>query len=145
MAKPKKTTVMLLAICLIALACMGGGAFLLGKAAAEREVPTWREVDFLYATFLELQGEDTLLVEGSPVNREGQQGQYLLTVGEGVPVEIHGMDWPLEDMFPGMRLSITYQGEIQQGQPGEIPNVLKIELQGNYTADGHWSYEEELP
>ena len=84
-------------------------------------------------------------MQGSSVNREDQQGQYLLTVDNGVPVKLNGVDWPLEDMFPGMRLSITYQGEIRQGQPGEIPHVLAIVLQGNLTAGGHWSYEEELP
>ena len=143
MTKPKK--IVFLVLCVAILACMGSGAFFLGKTAARRAVPTWRETGFLYATFLELRGENTLLVQGSSVNREDQQGQYLLTVNNGVPVKLNGADWPLEDMFPGMRLSITYQGDIRQGQPGEIPHVLEIELQGNRTADGHWSYEEELP
>ena len=143
MAKLKKAVV--LALCVAILACVGSGAFFLGKTAARRAVPTWRETDFLYATFLELRGENTLLVQGSSVNREDQQGQYLLTVDHGVPVKLNGVDWPLEDMFPGMRLSITYQGEIRQGQPGEIPHVLAIVLQGNLTDGGHWSYEEELP
>lgn len=143
MTKPKK--IVLLVLCVAILACMGSGAFFLGKTAARQAVPTWRETGFLYATFLELRGENTLLVQGSSVNREDQQGQYLLTVDNGVPVELNGEDWPLEDMFSGMRLSITYQGDIRQGQPGEIPHVLEIELQGNRTADGHWSYEEELP
>ena len=68
MAKLKKAVV--LALCVAILACVGSGAFFLGKTAAWRAVPTWRETDFLYATFLELRGENTLLVQGSSVNRE---------------------------------------------------------------------------
>lgn len=144
MAKPKKTTVTLAVAGLGLVACMGVGSFFLGKTAAQNQVPTWEETGLLYATFLEQQDGHTLLVQGSSVNREDQRGQYLLKVDGETQVEINGMEWELEDMFPGMRLSVIYTGEIQEGSPGKIPQVLAIELQGNLTADGHWSYEEEL-
>ena len=87
----------------------------------------------------------TLLVQGSSVNREEERGQFLLSIDEDTEIRIHGLEWEVKDMFPGMRFAISYEGEIPEGDLPTLSHVLAIDLQGNYHEDGSWSYEEELP
>lgn len=106
---------------------------------------TWKEAGFLYATLIKPVDDHTLLVQGSSVNREEERGQFLLSIDEDTEIRIHGLEWEVKDMFPGMRFAISYEGEIPEGDLPTLSHVLAIDLQGNYHEDGSWSYEEELP
>lgn len=139
-----KGKIFLAAFGLVLLIGVGTGAFFMGKSVAQ-DVTTWKEAGFLYATLIKPVDDHTLLVQGSSVNREEERGQFLLSIDEDTEIRIHGLEWEVKDMFPGMRFAISYEGEIPEGDLPTLSHVLAIDLQGNYHEDGSWSYEEELP
>ena len=79
----KSSGLRVLAIIVFLLAFAGAnvGSFLLGRASAEHNSVSWEEASVFYAQIVERR-ENTLLVEGLPVNDVNHRGQFSFTLGE---------------------------------------------------------------
>lgn len=78
----KSSGLRMLAIIVFLLAFAGAnvGSFLLGRASAEHNSVSWEEASVFYAQIVERR-ENTLLVEGLPVNDVNHRGQFSFTLG----------------------------------------------------------------
>ena len=79
----KSSGLRVLAVIVFLLAFAGAnvGSFLLGRASAEHNSVSWEEASVFYAQIVERR-ENTLLVEGLPVNDVNHRGQFSFTLGE---------------------------------------------------------------
>ena len=77
----KSSGLRVLAVIVFLLAFAGAnvGSFLLGRASAEHNSVSWEEASVFYAQIVERR-ENTLLVEGLPVNDVNHRGQFSFTL-----------------------------------------------------------------
>lgn len=98
--------------------------FLIGRAWPERE-----EISF-YAEIVEVD-EDNLLVEGIAENDVNHRGQAYLNLAkldtEGMVQTATDENIPVADLKIGDLVRVTYDGEMLETFPVQIPNVWRIE------------------
>ena len=135
----KSSGLRVLAVIVFLLAFAGAnvGSFLLGRASAEHNSVSWEEASVFYAQIVERR-ENTLLVEGLPVNDVNHRGQFSLTLGEDTRLLWHGEEITQEALRPGDTVAVTYSGETLEVYPVMLPQVYQVLLleDENPTGDG---------
>ena len=127
----KSSGLRVLAVIVFLLAFAGAnvGSFLLGRASAEHNSVSWEEASVFYAQIVERR-ENTLLVEGLPVNDVNHRGQFSFTLGEDTITQ--------EALHSGDTVAVTYSGETLEVYPVMLPQVYQVLLleDENPTGDG---------
>ena len=123
----KSSGLRVLAVIVFLLAFAGAnvGSFLLGRASAEHNSVSWEEASVFYAQIVERR-ENTLLVEGLPVNDVNHRGQFSFTL------------ITQEALHSGDTVAVTYSGETLEVYPVMLPQVYQVLLleDENPTGDG---------
>lgn len=112
---------------LLAFAGANVGSFLLGRASAEQNSVSWEEASVFYAQIVERR-ENTLLVEGLPVNDVNHRGQFSFTLGEDTRLLWRGEEITQEALRPGDTVAVTYSGETLEVYPVMLPQVYQVLL-----------------
>ncbi len=112
---------------LLAFAGANVGSFLLGRASAEQNSVSWEEASVFYAQIVERR-ENTLLVEGLPVNDVNHRGQFSFTLGEDTRLLWRGEEITQEALCPGDTVAVTYSGETLEVYPVMLPQVYQVLL-----------------
>lgn len=112
---------------LLAFAGANVGSFLLGRASAEHNSVSWEEASVFYAQIVERR-ENTLLVEGLPVNDVNHRGQFSFTLGEDTRLLWRGEEITPEALRPGDTVAVTYSGETLEVYPVMLPQVYQVLL-----------------
>ena len=125
----KRSGLRVLAIIVFLLAFAGAnvGSFLLGRASAEQNSVSWEEASVFYAQIVERR-ENTLLVEGLPVNDVNHRGQFSFTLGEDTRLLWRGEEITQEALRPGDTVAVTYSGETLEVYPVMLPQVYQVLL-----------------
>lgn len=135
----KSSGLRVLAVIVFLLAFAGAnvGSFLLGRASAEHNSVSREEASVFYAQIVERR-ENTLLVEGLPVNDVNHRGQFSFTLGEDTRLLWHGEEITQEALRPGDTVAVTYSGETLEVYPVMLPQVYQVLLleDENPTGDG---------
>lgn len=135
----KSSGLRVLAVIVFLLAFAGAnvGSFLLGRASAEQNSVSWEEASVFYAQIVERR-ENTLLVEGLPVNDVNHRGQFSFTLGEDTRLLWRGEEITQEALRPGDTVAVTYSGETLEVYPVMLPQVYQVLLleDENPTGDG---------
>ena len=135
----KSSGLRVLAVIVFLLAFAGAnvGSFLLGRASAEHNSVSWEEASVFYAQIVERR-ENTLLVEGLPVNDVNHRGQFSFTLGEDTRLLWRGEEITQEALRPGDMVAVTYSGETLEVYPVMLPQVYQVLLleDENPTGDG---------
>lgn len=112
---------------LLAFAGANVGSFLLGRASAEQNSVSWEEASVFYAQIVERR-ENTLLVEGLPVNDVNHRGQFSFTLGEDTRLLWRGEEITQEALHSGDTVAVTYSGETLEVYPVMLPQVYQVLL-----------------
>lgn len=112
---------------LLAFAGANVGSFLLGRASAEQNSVSWEEASVFYAQIVERR-ENTLLVEGLPVNDVNHRGQFSFTLGEDTRLLWRGEEITQEALHSGETVAVTYSGETLEVYPVMLPQVYQVLL-----------------
>ena len=80
-----------------------------------------------YAQIVERR-ENTLLVEGLPVNDVNHRGQFSFTLGEDTRLLWRGEEITQEALRPGDTVAVTYSGETLEVYPVMLPQVYQVLL-----------------
>ena len=133
----KSSGLRVLAVIVFLLAFAGAnvGSFLLGRASAEHNSVSWEEASVFYAQIVERR-ENTLLVEGLPVNDVNHRGQFSFTLGEDTRLLWNGEEIPLQALRPGQHVAVTYSGETLEVYPAILPEVHQALLLEDETPTG---------
>ena len=135
----KSSGLRVLAVIVFLLAFAGAnvGSFLLGRASAEHSSVSWEEASVFYAQIVERR-ENTLLVEGLPVNDVNHRGQFSFTLGEDTRLLWRGEGITQEALHSGDTVAVTYSGETLEVYPVMLPQVYQVLLleDENPTGDG---------
>ena len=135
----KSSGLRVLAVIVFLLAFAGAkvGSFLLGRASAEHNSVSWEEASVFYAQIVERR-ENTLLVEGLPVNDVNHRGQFSFTLGEDTRLLWRGEEITQEALHSGDTVAVTYSGETLEVYPVMLPQVYQVLLleDENPTGDG---------
>ena len=135
----KSSGLRVLAVIVFLLAFAGAnvGSFLLGRASAEYNSVSWEEASVFYAQIVERR-ENTLLVEGLPVNDVNHRGQFSFTLGEDTRLLWRGEEITQEALHSGDTVAVTYSGETLEVYPVMLPQVYQVLLleDENPTGDG---------
>ena len=125
----KSSGLRVLAVIVFLLAFAGAnvGSFLLGRASAEHNSVSWEEASVFYAQIVERR-ENTLLVEGLPVNDVNHRGQFSFTLGEDTRLLWRGEEITQEALRPGDTVAVTYSGETLEVYPVMLPQVYQVLL-----------------
>lgn len=125
----KSSGLRVLAVIVFLLAFAGAnvGSFLLGRASAEHNSVSWEETSVFYAQIVERR-ENTLLVEGLPVNDVNHRGQFSFTLGEDTRLLWRGEEITQEALRPGDTVAVTYSGETLEVYPVMLPQVYQVLL-----------------
>ena len=111
----------------LAFAGANVGSFLLGRASAEHNSVSWEEASVFYAQIVERR-ENTLLVEGLPVNNVNHRGQFSFTLGEDTRLLWRGEEITQEALHSGDTVAVTYSGETLEVYPVMLPQVYQVLL-----------------
>ena len=125
----KSSGLRVLAVIVFLLAFAGAnvGSFLLGRASAEHRSVSWEEASVFYAQIVERR-ENTLLVEGLPVNDVNHRGQFSFTLGEDTRLLWRGEEITQEALHSGDTVAVTYSGETLEVYPVMLPQVYQVLL-----------------
>lgn len=125
----KSSGLRVLAVIVFLLAFAGAnvGSFLLGRASAEHNFVSWEETSVFYAQIVERR-ENTLLVEGLPVNDVNHRGQFSFTLGEDTRLLWRGEGITQEALRSGDTVAVTYSGETLEVYPVMLPQVYQVLL-----------------
>ena len=125
----KSSGLRVLAVIVFLLAFAGAnvGSFLLGRASAEHNSVSWEEASVFYAQIVERR-ENTLLVEGLPVNDVNHRGQFSFTLGEDTLLLWRGEEITQEALHSGDTVAVTYSGETLEVYPVMLPQVYQVLL-----------------
>ena len=125
----KSSGLRVLAVIVFLLAFAGAnvGSFLLGRASAEHNSVSWEEASVFYAQIVERR-ENTLLVEGLPVNDVNHRGQFSFTLGEDTRLLGRGEEITQEALRPGDTVAVTYSGETLEVYPVMLPQGYQMLL-----------------
>lgn len=125
----KSSGLRVLAVIVFLLAFAGAnvGSFLLGRASAEHNSVSWEEAPVFYAQIVERR-ENTLLVEGLPVNDVNHRGQFSFTLGEDTRLLWRGEEITQEALHSGDTVAVTYSGETLEVYPVMLPQVYQVLL-----------------
>lgn len=80
-----------------------------------------------YAQIVERR-ENTLLVEGLPVNDVNHRGQFSFTLGEDTRLLWRGEEITQEALHSGDTVAVTYSGETLEVYPVMLPQVYQMLL-----------------
>lgn len=113
----------------IAVAVLAVGYLAGYKSASHQMENTSQTMDqqTFYAQVEEING-DRFLVEGLPVNNINYTGAFDFSATGETQLLWRGTKMELSDFDVGDTVSITFEGEVLETYPGQIPKVVKIEL-----------------
>ena len=113
----------------IAVAILAVGYLAGYKSASHQIENTSQAMDqqTFYAQVKEI-NDDRFLVEGLPVNNINYRGAFDFSATEKTKLLWRGTKMGLSDFDVGDTVSITFEGEVLETYPGQIPKVVKIEL-----------------
>ena len=113
----------------IAVAVLAVGYLAGYKSASHQMENTSQTMDqqTFYAQVEEING-DRFLVEGLPVNNINYTGAFDFSATGETQLLWQGTKMELSDFDVGDTVSITFEGEVLETYPGQIPKVMKIEL-----------------
>lgn len=107
----------------LALACV---AFFLGRLTVGKPLP-WQDVVVSHAEILERDGR-WFHINGLSCNDVNGQGEYTFTLPEDAVLEWRYEPVALEDLHPGDHIAVTYTGPVLLSYPGQLTQVLRIQL-----------------
>lgn len=100
--------------------------FCIGRCTASVTSDSEQSTTF-YATVESIDSAG-LLVKGLDVNDINHRGEFVLSVDENTAVTWRGTPLASADLVVGNRVSITYDGEVQETYPAGITKVIRIDL-----------------
>ncbi|MGL6198372.1 MAG: hypothetical protein ACRC3H_05490 [Lachnospiraceae bacterium] len=116
-----KKSILIICIIFVSVICLTAGYFLGNKNAQPILGTTF------YAVISERDGSH-LLVDGLEINDINSRGQFYLTIDDDTILEWRSTEISVEDLKPGVTVSITYTGEVQETDPAGIDEVLRVQL-----------------
>ena len=111
----------------IVAAAAGVAGFFIGRGGADAEGGQIPESQTFYAAVEEINGA-SFLVEGLSVNDINFRGAFEFTVDENTVLQWRYTPLEATQLEPGDNISITFTGEILETYPGQIRDVIKIQL-----------------
>lgn len=127
-------------IFLLAFGASNVGSFLLGRAMVENRVIPWEETRTFYAQIVESQGSGSFLVEGLAVNDLNHRGRFTFSLEEGTSLVWRGTSLSPDDLEAGHRVAVTYTGPVAESEPGQIYQVLRLEVLGDELKKNNWGF-----
>lgn len=100
--------------------------FCIGRCTASIASDSEQSTTF-YAT-VESVDSAGLRVKGLEVNDINHRGEFVLSIDENTAVTWRGTPLTTADLAVGNRVSITYDGEVQETYPAGITKVIRIDL-----------------
>lgn len=100
-------------------------AFFFGRASAPEN---YQNCLSFYATITQRLDEDSFLVSGLDVSGVNFRSEFVFTVSSATVLDWQGGRISLEDFQAGDRVSITFTGGVRESYPGQIVEVLRLEL-----------------
>ncbi len=100
-------------------------AFFFGRASAPEK---YQNCLSFYATITERLDEDSFLVSGLDINGVNFRSEFVFTVDSDTVLDWQDGRISLEDFQVGDTVSITFTGGVRESYPGQIVQVLRLEL-----------------
>lgn len=100
------------------------------KIADHRNIPEMEKMAETQTFYATVTGTSNggLEVEGIEFNDYNHRGEFFITVSDKTEVTMRSEEIAINDLKIGTHISITYDGEIQETYPEQIPTVLKIQV-----------------
>ncbi len=108
----------------VAVVCAAALGVVLSKG---QPGPKWEEIVVMHAEILERDGA-FFHVNGLDCNDVNGQGEYTFSVQEDTPLLWHFTPAELEDFKVGDRIEVMYTGPVMQSYPGQLTQILRIDL-----------------
>lgn len=99
----------------------------LDENAISEEPKSENNSQTFYAEIKNINGTN-LLVDGLEVNDINYRGEFSFKISEGTEIEWRNTIITLDDLDEGDRISITFEGSIQETYPAKINDVVRIQL-----------------
>lgn len=109
-----------------AVAALAGGGFLAGRLTAPKPL-SWQDVVVAHAEILERDGA-FFHINGLNCNDVNGQGEYTFTLPEDAVLTWRYEPITLEDLHAGDHIAVTYTGPVLLSYPGQLTQVLRVEL-----------------